>query len=435
MAGEVKVRALTFHGESCVTYTANHSLDRCILHLIWNGRAQLRGGFSSDVHLQTSVLSEKHSTTCPLPLSWLSSGNTPLYLPSHHRHHHHHNNTIMAPGFNLSRQRLAIHPQRNVPSSLLKKRCHEKFAQVLHEYEEEEGHAVDWAIIFESGRDNKMLLISIYGEHDPYPIEWTDDVILVDSEGKVEGGGKGGTNGGNENSQGDNKGEVRDQSHVEKSSRDDETKSGASGGKQWKQRTGDKSVGSKKKNKKNDDEKQSKKNKKNDDDKGQTELKDGENEDEPLFTATETYKIMGSSEDEDSDENTRIPDKKQTAAPNDASDGSKNITQSSKKQMKKRTGTETYEVVGTIMEGKVEWFCHDDQYDGFEDFTIYFNKDGLSMVHGVRFHDRIKERQLAALAELEKLREMEYETVIAEKNAKKAVKKARQRAVCRRSQL
>jgi hypothetical protein len=167
---------------------------------------------------------------------------------------------------------------------------------------------------------------------------------------------------------------------------------------------------------------------------GETELKDGENEDEPLFTATETYKIMGSSEDEDSDENTRTPDKKQTAAPNDASDGSKNTTQSSKKQLKKRTGTETYEVVGTIMEGKVEWFCHDDQYEGFEDFTTYFNKDGLSMVHGVRFQDRIKERQLAALAELEKVREMEYETFLAEKNAKKAVKKARQRAVCWSSQ-
>lgn len=102
---------------------------------------------------------------------------------------------------------------------------------------------------------------------------------------------------------------------------------------------------------------------------------------------------------------------------------------------KRETYEETYEVVGIIMDSKVEWMCDDPtQYEGYADKTTYFSKDGYSMVHGLRFQDRIKARELAVVAEKERVIEEEKQRVIAEKEAKRVAKKAAQKgkrkAVC-----
>jgi hypothetical protein len=96
--------------------------------------------------------------------------------------------------------------------------------------------------------------------------------------------------------------------------------------------------------------------------------------------------------------------------------GLQNRSVSTRKNKKKHT--EIYEGVGTIQDGELEWIC--------EDETTYFRRDGLSMVHGVRFHDRIRQRELAELKELNDM-------LIAERNEKKAAKQERQKAVSGRT--
>lgn len=85
-----------------------------------------------------------------------------------------------------TREKLAIHQNRHIPDTLLKKRCEDRFAQELHDYAEEEGHRVEWALIFESGRQNKMLLVSVYGWHDVFPVRYRGDgeSSSDDDEGK-----------------------------------------------------------------------------------------------------------------------------------------------------------------------------------------------------------------------------------------------------------
>lgn len=128
-------------------------------------------------------------------------------------------------------------------------------------------------------------------------------------------------------------------------------------------------------------------------------------EDEAIFVMTETYKIANVLVDES------IPNQKNTAAETDAS------ATASKKEEKLLT--ESYNVVGLIMDSEVEWMCDDEQYEGYEDMTTYFDKDGYSMVDGVRFKDLIRDRKMKVKAEK-----------LAAKRAKKVVKKARQKAVC-----
>lgn len=145
----------------------------------------------------------------------------------------------------------------------------------------------------------------------------------------------------------------------------------------------------------------------------------------PIPAITETYTIMSSSDGEE------IPEKNQITNTNDESVLSEATSdpRKNKKQPRKRyTGTETYPIVATIMDGKLEWMCDDPKYDGYDDMTTYFKKDGLSMVDGITFHDRIKERKRAAVAELVKAREAEEQRILAKKNAWKAEKKARKKA-------
>lgn len=236
----------------------------------------------------------------------------------------------------------------------MKKRCKETFAQILKEYEEGEGHSIEWAIITESGRNNKVLLITVLGEHDPFPFRRRND----DSEGESEG-----------------KSEVKVQSadgnqgERSKGSADQEVHAGADGTKSGKIRMARKN-----------------------------ESKKEEEEIIPIPTIAETYGIP-------SDENNNGDEQGNEA----------------------QIYIEEYPVVGTIIKGELEWMCDDPGYAGYEDKTTYFNKDGLSMVDGVLFFDRITHRKNDVLAELARGREAEELASIAERNAKKAAKKARQK--------
>ncbi|CZT22893.1 uncharacterized protein RCC_08600 [Ramularia collo-cygni] len=295
---------------------------------------------------------------------------------------------------------LAIQSKRNQPSSLLRKRCDQRFAKLLQDYHETDGHAVEWAIIFESGRDNKLLLISVFGEDDVFPIRWAGDGESEDeAEAEIEAQAK------------------LAEAEAEKAKEDEGKKLNKRETSKLKRAAREKLEEASRVAEEIEARK----------DEESSELPTNEEVTEaqelPIFTATQSYDIESVSEDED------VPEQK--ADPTTKTDSKARKIPSSFKEIrkeKKKTYKEDYAVVGTIMEGKVEWMCDDSQYEGFQDKTTYFNKDGSALVHGVRFHDRITNREIAAWAEFEKMKDKEHEVFLAQEKVKKVSKKARQKA-------